>query len=397
MKRNLIAVTLAVLPVLAMADVTLYGDLKASLEGDSVSGQASQNKLQDNTSLLGFKGEEDLGSGLKSIWQVESRLYMGNSSTSSLGTRQTFVGLDDGALGRIRLGYVNNSLNDLYTVDQWQYGANIKNQGQPLSPSNYMTVSGANGLSVFTNSGDRLKNALRYDSAEFYGFSANLGYGLGENKSQLPHLDGSTSASDIASLGLDYQYQDLLSAHYAFQRESNPLNTLAYNADRAANKSLFEVDLTVWHCLVSGAYQISTGYDWVDDFSGDGGSVLTAAGVLAPNQATQINPVPSGLTPAAARLKASQEAFSLAYTWGAITPKITYAKGWNEQANGVVINESGYRQYIVGVDYALSRRTTAGVSYGNLLFDKNTAIAQGDNPGADASLKAVALTLAHSF
>jgi predicted aspartyl protease len=45
----------------------------------------------------------------------------------------------------------------------------------------------------------------------------------------------------------------------------------------------------------------------------------------------------------------------------------------------------------------LSRRTTAGLSYGNLKFDMNSAIAQGDNPGSAVTLKAVALTLAHRF
>jgi predicted porin len=389
MKRKLIAVTLAALPMVAMADVTLYGDLKASLESDTVSGQATQNKVQDNTSLLGFKGAEDLGNGLKTIWQVENRIYMDGSSNSGFDSRQTFVGLDGGDWGQVRLGYINNALNDQYTVDQWQYGSDVTNFGK-RGAADYTTISGANGLSVFTNSGDRLKNAFRYDSANFYGLSASLGYGFGENKTQNGRPDGSTSASDIASIGVNYSYQDIVSAHYAVQRESNPISSINNNDDRAANKSLFEVDFNDFNWFASAAYQISTGYDWVDDFSGDGDSVY-AAGALRPDTGT------GGLTPAAAHLKASQAAFSLAYTWGAFTPKVSYAKGWNEQVNGSTIDNSGYRQYILGVDYAFSKRTTAGVSYGNLQFDKNTAVAQGDNPGSDATLKAVAFTLAHSF
>jgi predicted porin len=390
MKQKIIAAALALLPMAAMAEVTLYGDLKASLENDMVSGQATQSRVQDDTSYLGFKGTEDLGNGLRTVWQIENRIFMGGSGNSGLASRQTFVGLDGGDLGQIRFGYVNNALEDQYALDQWQYGSNITNQTVNAANSSYLTVSGANGLSVFSNSGDRLKNALRYDSASFMGLNFSLAYGFGENKTTLARADGSTSASDISSLGLNYTFSDRLSAHYAYQRERNPGNTLGSNGANAANKNLFEVDFSSEHWLIAAAWQISTGYDWVDDFSGDGGSVLTAGGMLSPNSAP-------GLTPAAAQLKARQAALSLAYTLGALTPKISYAKGWNQEAMGQTLADTGYRQYIVGVDYVLSRRTTAGLSYGNLKFDMNSAIAQGDNPGSAVTLKAVALTLAHRF
>jgi predicted porin len=390
MNKKMIVVVLAALPMAAMAEVTLYGNLKASLENDTVSGQATQNKVQDNTSFLGFKGTEDLGNGLKTVWQVENRVNVDGSGNSGFDSRQTFVGLDGGNLGQLRFGYINNALIDQYAVDQWQYGTNITNQTPTAPSASYMTVSGANGLSVFSNSGDRLKNMVRYDTATFMGLNGSLGYGFGENRTNTARADGSTSGSDILSVGLNYSFQDMLSAHYAYQRERNPSNTIGANGGHAADKNLFEVDFNAANWFLSGAYQISTGYDWVDDFSGDGGSVLTAGHVMAPNSSV-------GMTPAAAQLKARQAAFSVAYTMGAFTPKLTYAKGWDEKSMSTTINNSGYRQWIAGVDYALSKSTTAGLSYGNLRFDGNSAIAQGDNGGSDVSLKALAFTMAHSF
>lgn len=394
MNKKLIAVALAALPVAAMADVTLYGTLKGSVENDSLSQAASQNRVQDNTSIIGFKGTEDLGNGLKTVWQVENRIHLGDGGGDSLGSRQTFVGLDGGALGKVRIGYLNNTLNDNYAVDQWQYGSSytpsIERTNGAVTKTDFSGIYGATGLGVFTNSGDRLKNAVRYDSDTFYGVSASMVYGLGENKVKDAAVDTTGAASNIFGFGLNYSYGDV-SAHYAYNRENNPENaTSSTSTDRATNgnnatKQLFEVDYSANNLFLSAAYQWSTGYDWVDDFAGDGQTY----------DATGLNGVQG-------KLKAKQAALSVAYTFGAFTPKFTYAKGWNLKQDGETIANSGYRQYILGVDYALSKRTTAGLSYGNLRFDQGTSVANSlngttDGSGSAVTLKSVALTLAHSF
>ncbi|TDR80149.1 porin [Paludibacterium purpuratum] len=377
MNKKLIAVALAALPVAAMADVTLYGALKGSVQHDTVSNQASQNRVDDNTSIVGFKGTEDLGNGLKTVWQVENRLYMDGSSGGTLGSRQTFVGLDGGNLGVIRMGYINNTQNDLAAVDQWQYN------------SNYGTsqTSGANGLGIFTNGGQRLKNALRYDSATFAGFQGSLFYGMGENKTQTAAANSSNKASDVYGLGLNYTYGDV-SGHYAYQHESNPAGALgAANGDtgnQAATRHYFEVDYSANNLFVGAAYQQSTGYDWIDGMANDASTDGTKASY-------------NGLNPVAGKLKARQAALSVAYTIGAFTPKATYAKGWNLKQDGNTIDNSGYTQYIVGVDYALSKRTTAGVSYGRINFGKGTFLAQQNQAGSDLTAKTFGLTFAHSF
>ena len=101
MKKTLIALALTALPVAAMADVVLYGQIKGGVGvtgganvtstewdkntvngGSTTAHYKSQDKsgtitqMEDYGSRIGFKGEEDLGNGLKAIWQVEQRVSL---------------------------------------------------------------------------------------------------------------------------------------------------------------------------------------------------------------------------------------------------------------------------------------------------------------------------------
>lgn len=116
MKKSLIA--LAALGTLAGAahaqsSVTIYGVVDASLE--SVKGTDSLTRVSsDNlaTSRLGFKGTEDLGSGLKGKFVLEHNVKVdagtqGNSAR--LWDRAAWIGLE-GAFGEVRLGRQDSSI-----------------------------------------------------------------------------------------------------------------------------------------------------------------------------------------------------------------------------------------------------------------------------------------------
>jgi len=100
MKNNLIALAVAAAvaaPMAASADATIYGRLHADF-GSVSNGDQSTLAITNNASRIGFKGSEDLGDGLKAIWQIESSIG-GDSSAFSGGTlasRNTFVGLSGG-------------------------------------------------------------------------------------------------------------------------------------------------------------------------------------------------------------------------------------------------------------------------------------------------------------
>jgi predicted porin len=100
MKKNLIALAVAAAvaaPMVASADATIYGRLHEDF-GSVSNGDASGMAITNNASRIGFKGSEDLGNGLKAIWQIESSIGNDSSSFSggSLASRNTFVGLAGG-------------------------------------------------------------------------------------------------------------------------------------------------------------------------------------------------------------------------------------------------------------------------------------------------------------
>ncbi|MET0008903.1 MAG: porin [Candidatus Thiodiazotropha sp. 6PLUC1] len=101
-----------VAPVAAMADATIYGKVRQSLDIVDFSDAGGDDEIQINnrTSRLGVKGSEDLGNGLTGVYKIE---YGVNISTNvggnefagngGLGARNAFVGLA-GGFGTVVLG-----------------------------------------------------------------------------------------------------------------------------------------------------------------------------------------------------------------------------------------------------------------------------------------------------
>ena len=126
MNKKLIAlaVAAAIAPAAAMADsgnVTIYGIAHVSLDHNNYgTGGENNTRLSSNTSLLGFKGTEDLGNGLSAIWQMEADIQLdsrqpnstatpsvanaGNVQQGGFASRNTFVGLSSKTAGTVLFG-----------------------------------------------------------------------------------------------------------------------------------------------------------------------------------------------------------------------------------------------------------------------------------------------------
>lgn len=97
MNKKLIALAVAgalTAPMAAAADsanVTIYGQMHYSwdfVDTNQAAGDSSDDATGvSRASRVGFKGDEDLGNGLKAVWQVETQI------DGTLGNRNTFVGL----------------------------------------------------------------------------------------------------------------------------------------------------------------------------------------------------------------------------------------------------------------------------------------------------------------
>src|SRR5450756_2293298 len=130
MKRNkiLAAAIVAALaaPLQAFADtanVNVYGNFDVSYDsintGTATNGThgTTSNRVSSNTSFIGVKGSVDASDGLSAIWQVESLVNVGDSAANGtptgattnngigyLGNRNTFVGLKSDGYGTVFAG-----------------------------------------------------------------------------------------------------------------------------------------------------------------------------------------------------------------------------------------------------------------------------------------------------
>ncbi|AKU13591.1 outer membrane porin [Azoarcus sp. CIB] len=93
----------------AQSNVTIYGRLNTSLEQTKVQGEDSVTKMINNSSRIGFRGNEDLGGGMSALFQIESG-FNSDAGGGNLASRDTFVGLKSNTLGTVKLGRITSPL-----------------------------------------------------------------------------------------------------------------------------------------------------------------------------------------------------------------------------------------------------------------------------------------------
>ena len=197
MKKSLLA--LAVMGAFAGAayaqsSVTVYGIVDLGFE--SASNGADTNSRKNgiesggqSASRIGFKGTEDLGNGLKALFQLESTIRADDGTGFGAGSgfnRFATVGLQSATFGTVLLGRQTSVIKDAYDqIDPFGDGGRV-----------------ANISKIFFNGeldGDagRISNSIKYQSNSFSGFKASVAYGFGE-------VRGKTSANSNFGVGLGY-------------------------------------------------------------------------------------------------------------------------------------------------------------------------------------------------
>lgn len=327
MKKTLIALSLAALPVAAMADVTLYGQVKAGVAVQQVTDGKTTTGLVDFGSRIGFKGEEDLGNGVAAIWKLENGFSVaGKADPTSSGWngREAYVGLKTG-FGTVRAGKISTQLDDMGDVDPWEYSGD-------RTPEL--------GLNEFTRTGEKVLS-VRYDSPEVAGFQANVQFTPRDS-----HIDGNKIVAvndgdredgifnagtnkNVSAyyLGLNYQNSGFFAKYgFGYKQAAFELN----GKDKAA-----------------AAHRLEAGYDANNLFVGVGVQYTDGweAAYNTDNEA----------------VKRTEVAVTGAYRLGNVTPKLTYAYGdkVKDKVTGRKVDGTQYNQVIVGADYDFSKRTTA--------------------------------------
>lgn len=363
MQKKLIALALAsafAAPAFAAtSNVDIYGVMNLSVEriDSSVSGKDKSTSINNNSSRLGFKGTEDLGGGLAAIWQIESSIAADNGS-GSLAARNTFVGLK-GGFGTVMLGKIDTPMKGL--------GRAVDNFGDGIADSRNILgstrVAGANIWDARTN------NSIQYVTPDFSGLSASLAYvtdtGIGNN-TNAPCITGlDCNKNDAWSVAANYNNGPLLLG--AGYEKHNVLN---------ATTSPNDISSKIWRVIA--------GYS----FAGAkiGGLYEKASGDLLSNNDNL----------------ADRKAWGLFgnYAIGAITLKANYLKA-DDTSN---VANSSAKQYTLGADYALSKRTTAYAFYAKVKNDSAAGYGLGaagtsnfalGNTGDDPSV--FGLGMKHSF
>ena len=196
MKKSLVALALfgAFASVAqAQSSVVIYGALDAGYQHlGRVANGVERNTIGaiGDNNKLGFKGVEDLGNGLKALFQLEMRFapdtgtVEGVSATNPTGRPlfqgESRVGLQ-GAFGTVRIGRGKTAFQDSSAAFEPWSGAGNTTAGFQAD----MTVGNFNSDPLNTTAADtygknRISNAVFYNSPVFSGFQANVSVGTKE-------------------------------------------------------------------------------------------------------------------------------------------------------------------------------------------------------------------------
>src|ERR1700754_192516 len=115
------ATSAATMPLLAMAQnsITLYGSIDEGIQYTSnVKGKHNieLESGQDSGDRWGLKGAEDLGGGLKAVFQIENGFNLNNGSLNNGGRifgRQAYVGVQSTTFGTLTVGRQYDPLVDM--------------------------------------------------------------------------------------------------------------------------------------------------------------------------------------------------------------------------------------------------------------------------------------------
>jgi predicted porin len=205
--KRLAAALIAAAPLFAAAqtNVTMYGVVDMAVESADNGGPDGRHTMvnsgDQSTSRFGFRGTEDLGNGLKALFNIEGGFAAdtGVSDSSGLFQRRAVVGLE-GAFGTVTLGREYSPIASVAGATdefgQGFYGSNLSAFGSGRATR-------------------RLANSVNYRSADFNGLKLLAAYSAGE-KTTGP-------SGDLKGIGLEYTLGNLYlgAAYHSVKNDAN--------------------------------------------------------------------------------------------------------------------------------------------------------------------------------
>ncbi len=413
MQKKIIAVAIAsalAVPTVVLADtnnVTVYGKANLSLDlvdsGTSatvppVAGTRS-NRISSNTSLIGFKGKEDLGNELAAIWQIEQMVDMSGASNtaSTLATRNTFAGLSSKSWGTVLLGR-HDTPYKLAARRLDQFGDGIAD--------NRSLMGGVGKKSAVASFDGRQPDVIAYISPSWSGFSGVIAYvNLNQalNAQQALATDIKAKAWSLAAMydsgpffaSLAYEVHDIGAGTAVIPNAAGV--AVATVSPTAGKEHATRLGLS----YTQDIFAVGLAYEKTSDNFGKNAAVVTGLGNAACN---------AGLAVGADCFGHNAWYLSGKYNFtGSDAVKLAYTH-MGSTAGMPVGQTNAAKQYTLGYDHSMSKRTTLYALYTKLNNSANGSFVLSNNAssvnstgalnsiaGVGASPSALSFGMRHSF
>lgn len=313
MKKLIVLATLAALPAAAMADVTISGNLAVGIVNTKSTGEASATSENRTNGEIKFAGSDDLGNGLKAVWQIASRINVADQSANARDNlwagRDSYVGLD-GSFGRVTAG-------NIYLMPNSGAMAIFENNSATFESAIY-------------DAGDRFNNTVSYKSPSVAGFTATVQHSFGQyNK----------DSGKLATVSTENEDKKLHAQAMSLAYEGNGFG--------------------VSYDTLTSKLDVSGKKDRKQELNAN---VSLDALTLMAGYAHHKKDVVGGST------KRNGWGVAASYAMGNVTPKFGYWREGDSKTNGAS-TDNGHKAFALGVEYALSKRTRTGVEFAKANYD----------------------------
>jgi len=383
MKKSLIALAaLAATASFAQSSVTIYGLVDIGYGTHKTTGPSAasikSSGVMDGAhagSRIGFRGVEDLGSGLKAEFVVEQGISPTNDEMfgvrsgfaghqvdgfSSAGSaaalsgaagayvqgtnRQSFLGISGNA-GTVRVGYQYTNLYELSTLAGYHIGSEGVQGGDKAHTYGAAAAGGTRA------------NAITYISPSFSGVTLRLQYGSGSAGRQEYEA---SSANTASGLSVDKNVRTSVMAKY----DNGPLSAAVAYTQNNVTQSARAANFVGIGAYGASLPATSTAISNTAERQGK----LTQLGAsydfnVAKLGFTYNDGQSGGSTTSTDNTKYKAHNLSVSVPFGAVVPfaSIGKAKSTN-QTTGALTED--YKQQQIGVRYNMSKRTVAYVMNG---------------------------------
>lgn len=310
-------------------------------------------------SRMGYRGQEDLGGGVKAMFVLESGLNVDVGTFAQSGAafgRRSVVGIIS-PMGTVTVGRQTDFLDDMGTLSST---IDFGSQAAPI-----------HGLD--RTYAERTNNSIKYTTPTKNGFTANAMYGFGENVNN-------SSQGQALAYGVNYQDGNLRLAGGYYQSALGATSADAGASKIGATKGN-PGDVALKTYTLGAAYQLN--------------AVRIHGTYSNTEQPLAIAGTSRSMVGASAK---EVKIFDIGASW-AITPALNINTSFiHDKVNFVGSSSGSLNQFNIGMDYYLSKRTDIYMNHGYQTANNmwSPGLSQGA-PGLDLSQRLYRVGIRHKF